>query len=166
MRQKLHWVPMWMVFALATPVTVCADGFEIVVEVKSVDHHVLTKHTHESPSSEKSPDRPVLRAKADDDLRVLWRATNTHRSDAFQDVLVHFFVVKVDKIGQEKVPNVLKDAEHEGALTTDYNPEERSSGQFTVKIRKRGAYLLRVETIGMQAKHGHEHYAAMDLLIE
>jgi hypothetical protein len=166
MRQNRHWVALLMLFVLATPVTVCADGFEIVVEVKSVHHHVLTKHTHEFPSSEKSPGRLVLRAKADEDLRVLWRATNTHRSDAFQNVLVHFFVVNADKIGQEKVSNLGKDVEHEGALTTDYKPKERSSGQFTLKVRKRGAYLLRVETIGMQAKHGHEYYAAVDLLIE
>lgn len=79
---------------------------------------------------------------------------------------MHFFVVKIDKIGQGTVPKLDKHVAHEGVLAMDFKPNEKASGEFTLTIPKSGSYLVRVETIGTLRPHGHEHYAAIDLLIE
>ena len=96
----------------ATSAAVCADDFEILVTVKTAGKQVETRQTRFFPppktlSPVKKPQtRPVFKAKPGTDLRVLWSATNSHKSATVKNVLVHFFVVKEDKIGQQKVPDV------------------------------------------------------------
>ena len=60
----------------------------------------------------------------------------------------------------------LKDPLQESALWMDFKPGSMATGKFSVAIAEPGAYLLRVETREMLATHGHEHYAALDLICE
>ncbi len=47
----------------------------------------------------------------------------------------------------------------------DFKPRDKADWRLTLKIPDAGSYLVRVETIGMAPKHGHEHFAAMDLVV-
>ena len=94
-----------------------------------------------------------------------WHAVNTGKTDSFEDVLVHFFVVEEKAIGQADVPKLSAGVVFEGALTMDFKPRDKADWRASFKIPEAGNYLVRVETIGMAAKHGHEHFAAMDLLV-
>ena len=48
----------------------------------------------------------------------------------------------------------------------DFEPADKASGQFTLAIPESGSYLIRIETQGMLDAHGHEHYAALDLIVD
>ena len=161
---------LWCALALlaALPAAVRADDFEIAISVAMGDKTLESKETQASALTEPMPERPVFRAAAGERLQVAWRATNTSRAAELADVLVHFFVVEQEQAGQAKVPPLGAEANvrHEGALSMDFKPSEKAAGRFSLTIDKPGAYLVRVETVGTAESHGHEHYTAMDLIVE
>lgn len=127
---------------------------------------VSTKKTLETPSEKKPAPRPVVKLTGDEKASVSWHAENTSQAEEFENVLVHFFVVKEKETGQRQVPKLTADVTYEGALTMDFKPHDTADWKWTLNIHEPGSYLLRVETIGMGQQHGHEHYAAMDLIVE
>ena len=150
----------------ALTTTPAASDFEIGVEVKSGDRLVRTDRTEQTPSAEKPTPRRVIEQAPNERLSVSWHAENTSKAKPFEDVLVHFFVVRENEIGQAEIPKLDKTVIYEGALTMDFNPGECADWQFALKIREAGNYLLRVETIGMLDPYGHEYYSAIDLAIK
>ena len=157
------------VFLSATSVR--ADDFVMTVSVNSKPvnskkREVKTKFTYEKPSGKKLQKRPVFKAAKGELLNVKWSGKNAVAGDSVKDLLIHFFVVKQKQTGQEKVPKLGNETLHEGALVMDFKPSDSVSGEFTIRIRKAGSYLVRVETIGMADKHGHDHYAALDIVVE
>lgn len=157
-------------FVVAIPV-VClssvaiASDMELSLQVKSRRQQVYTERTDELPSVAKPHPRPVFTSDGHETLVVSWKATNVGEQDTFENVLIHCFVVLEEKSGQLTVPS-LEDPLHESALTMDFKPGSSAAGEFSLTIDKPGAYLVRVETRNMLDKHGHEHYAALDLVRE
>ncbi len=143
-----------------------AGEFKIGVKAELGNRQFQTDRTEESPSSKPVPRRPVLQLNRDEMVQVSWRAENVSRSDEFKDVTIHFFVVQEKDLGQAEVPKLGEGVVYEGALTMDFKPREKANWRMTLKIPEAGHYLLRVETIGMSPKHGHEHYTAMDLAVK
>ncbi|MEX2188950.1 MAG: hypothetical protein WD875_19235 [Pirellulales bacterium] len=140
-----------------------ASDIEISLEVKSAKQRVSANRTEEAPSPQKAAARPVFTGKAGEDLVVSWKVTNVGKQDTFKDVLIHCVVVAEKEPGQATVPD-LKDAVQESALTMDFAPGGSATGEFSLSIDQPGAYLVRVETLNMRDAHGHEHYAALDLV--
>jgi hypothetical protein len=160
--------PAIVVLALGAAVTTTAavaSDFEIHVSVKSEGRETRTERTDESPSTGRSKPRPVMEVGRNATLVFSWRAENFDKAEAFEDVLVHFFVVEEKKTGQVAIPKLSAGVVYEGALTMDFRPREKADWHMTLKIPEAGSYLVRVETIGMPTKHGHEHFAAMDLVV-
>ncbi len=151
---------------LAAQPSVEAGEFELQLQVNAGDRQIRTEETAESPTTKTPPPRHVAELTHDQEVRVSWHAENTGEAKEFEDVLVHFFVVKEEKTGQIEVPKLTENVMYEGALTMDFKPHEKADWQFALTIPEPGSYLLRVETIGMLDKHGHEHYAAMDLIVK
>jgi hypothetical protein len=111
--------------------------------------------------------RQVLEARTGDKIVVKWTLTNKDPKAALKNVLVHFFAVKEDKVGQKTTPKLDKGVAAESALTMDFNPKDKSAGEMSFVIDEAGAYLLRVETIGAAVgAEGHEHFAALDLQVK
>jgi hypothetical protein len=109
--------------------------------------------------------RGVLHVKTGAPVTVKWMLTATDPKETYKNVLVHYFVVKEDRPGQQRVPPLTKDVVAEGALTVDFRPGDHTRGEVTFTLDNAGAYLLRVETIGSAAgTEGHEHYAALDVV--
>lgn len=151
--------------ALATSPAL-AGGFEIVLKVGPPDHPVSTTETVETPAAKELPPRPVVELACDKPVRVSWHAENTSDSEEFEDVLVHCFVVEEKKAGQPDVAPLTEDVTYESALTADFNPHDDAGGWWMLTIHDAGTYLLRVEAIGTAESHGHEHCAAMDLIVK
>jgi len=143
-----------------------ASGFNIVLSVTSGDKQVQTGPTRELPSRHKVKPRRSLTIGRGATARVSWHAENTAKSTDFKDVLVHFVVVKEKQPGQHEVPKLTRGVAYEGALTMDFEPARKATWQFTLNIQDPGSYLVRVETVGMRNKHGHEHYAALELIVK
>jgi hypothetical protein len=142
-----------------------ASDMEISIEVKAGQQRIKTTHTEIQPSSKKPQTRPVCTVKPQENFVVSWKATNVSKRDTFKDVLIHCVVVAEKEIGQTTMPP-LKDPVQESALTMDFKPGNSASGKFSLTIAEPGTYLLRVETREMLNTHGHDHYAALDLVCE
>jgi len=78
-------------------------------------------------------------------MTVKWTVTSTAKTGVVKDVLVHFFVVRGEKLGQASVPKLDKDVAAESALTMDFKPKEQGHGRAQLHHRcGTGIYLLRL----------------------
>jgi hypothetical protein len=111
--------------------------------------------------------RKRFEIRSDEKLVVKWSVTSAARKETVKDVIVHFFAVKIDKVGQQTVPKLDRDVAAESALTMDFNPKDKARGEMSLAIEKAGVYLFRLETIGgAVGADGHEHFAALDVVVK
>lgn len=150
----------------ALPTSSRAEDVELTLGVKSGQRHTQTVFTEHEPSAQQAHPRPVFRAAPGEPLTVSWQAKHDDGKRTFKDVLIHFFVVPEEKVGQSTVPRLGKQVPHEGAVTLDFKPDTQARGEFTLHLDKAGSYLMRVETRGLLDDVQHEDYAAMDLVVE
>ncbi len=115
------------------------------------------------PESGKNP-RPVLKAKAGAPIKILWVVTNAYPHKTLENVVVHAFVARQEMAGQKALPELRDDVVLESAFDMDFKPGAKAGQRLTLKINAPGAYLVRVET--KQTGSDHEHFAAIDLVIE
>jgi hypothetical protein len=138
---------------------------EISIEVKASNQRVRTTRTEIQPSQKKPAPRPTCPVKVHQEFVVTWKVTNSSKRETFKDVTIHCVVVAEKEPGQTTMP-ALRDPAQESALWMDFKPGGTATGNFSLAIDEPGAYLLRVETREMLPTHGHEHYAALDLICE
>jgi hypothetical protein len=143
-----------------------AGDFEIQAKAEVADRHVETTATVETPSSKPAQPRPVVKLACDQPVWLSWHAVNTSKSREFPDVLMHYYIVEEDHLGQAEVTKLTQDVTCEGALTTDFKPHDKADWRVSVHIHEPGNYIFRVETIGLDPTHRHERYAAMDLIVK
>jgi hypothetical protein len=145
--------------------TARANHFAIELKVATSDGSAIAKTETLAPGI-KAKAREVFAAKAGQKLIVRWTLTNVGTSTS-KNVLVHFFAVQEGKVGQVDVPKLTKDVVAESAVTVDFAPKDKTTGELTFIIERAGAYLVRVETIGAGGGGAdeHEHFAALDLTI-
>ena len=116
------------------------------------------------PASGKNP-RPVLKAKAGETIKVQWMFTNVYPKKTLENVVVHFFIAREDKVGQKDLPDMNGEGVIlESAFEMDFKPGAKAGQKNTLRIDNPGVYLVRIET--RQTNSDHEHFSAIDLVIE
>jgi hypothetical protein len=115
------------------------------------------------PASGKNP-RPVIKARAGEAIKIQWTLTNVYPHKTLENVVVHFFIAPEEKVGQKELPNLNGDVVLETAFEMDFKPGAKAGARNTVRINSPGVYLIRVET--RQTKSDHEHFSAIDLVVE
>jgi hypothetical protein len=117
------------------------------------------------PDWGKNP-RPVVKAKAGEPIKIQYMLTNVYPHKTLENVVVHFYVAKQSKAGQKETPNLNdeKNVMIETAFEMDFKPGAKAGARTTIKVDKPGVYLVRVET--KQTQSDHEHFAAIDLVVE
>ena len=115
------------------------------------------------PASGKNP-RPVIKAKVGDPIKIQWILTNVYPHKTLENVVVHFYVARQDKVGQKELPDLSGDVVIETAAEMDFKPGAKTGARTTLKVDKPGFYLVRIET--RQTQSDHEHFAAIDLVVE
>ena len=108
--------------------------------------------------------RPVLHARPGDRLQIRWFLTNAYPHKTLEGLVVHAFVAPQEKVGQQTTPTPGEDAPLETAFDLDLKPGRKVGGRHTLTLQKPGAYLVRIETL--QTQSDHEHFAAIDLVID
>ena len=80
--------------------------------------------------------------------------------------MVHFYIARQGKVGQKPTPDLGAEGVLvlESAFDMDFKPGAKAGARSTLRIDKPGAYLVRVET--RQTGSDHEHFAAVDLVVE
>ncbi|WZP00103.1 hypothetical protein EP7_001720 [Isosphaeraceae bacterium EP7] len=115
------------------------------------------------PEYGKNP-RPVLKVKAGDPIKVMWTFENIYPHKTLENVVVHFFVARQDKVGQKPLPRLDDDVLHESAFDMDFKPGRKAGSRMTLRIDTPGVYLVRAES--KETQSDHEHFAAIDLVVE
>lgn len=117
------------------------------------------------PDSGKNP-RPVVRARAGEPVKVQYLLTNVYPHKTLENVVVHFYIARQGKPGQKELPSLAdeKNVVLESAFEMDFKPGAKAGTRTTIKIDAPGCYLVRVET--KQTQSDHEHFAAIDLIVE
>jgi hypothetical protein len=115
------------------------------------------------PDSGKNP-RPVIKAKVHDPIKIEWMLTNLYPHKTLENVVVHFYIAREEKVGQKQLPDLRGDVVLETAFDMDFKPQGKAGQRNTLRIDSPGVYLVRVETL--QTRSDHEHFAAIDLVIE
>jgi len=94
-----------------------------------------------------------------------WKMTRTAKDQA-DDVLVHFYVVKLDRPGEAPPPLDPNRVVIESALTMDFPSGEAASANQPFRIDEPGVYLVRIE-IAIDTQHAaREDYAEMELVVK
>ncbi len=150
---------------LSRPAPAAAHHFTIDLKVQA-DKATRTATADTAGAGVKSRERAVLRVKARTKIAVRWTLTNAGKTTV-KDVIVHFFAVAQDKVGQVTVPKLTRGVAAESALSMDFQPKDSTRGELSFTLDTPGAYLLRLETIGAAAGgEDHEHFAALDIVVE
>jgi hypothetical protein len=155
----------WALLGSVSSAAVASD-FEIRASIKCDGRETRTARTEQSTGHDRKQPRPIVELERGKTVKLSWRAESRDKTQLHEDVLIHFFVVEEKRLGQAEVPKLSSGVIYEGAATMDFRSHDAVDWQATFKIPQAGPYLLRVETIGMAAKHGHEHFAAIDLLVK
>ena len=140
-----------------------ADSFTIDLKVQSGSAS-QTAHAEPVAIGAVLKARKVLEGKIGAPVKVAWTLTNSSPKAEMKNVLVHFFTVREEKLGQRDMPKLTKDVTAESALTMDFAPGDKAKGAMSFTIDRPGFYLVRLETIG--APVGQECFAALDLVIK
>jgi hypothetical protein len=166
MRNRIYLAFLAITSSLASTPAVRADHFKLELELKA-GKTVKKAQTETAGPGIKPRVRGVLEAKAGQSITAKWTITSTAKNGTAKDVVVHFFVVKIDKVRQTESPKLDKDVSAESALSMDFKPKDASTGEMDIPIRAPGVYLVRLETIGAaRGLTGHEHFAAIDLVVK
>jgi hypothetical protein len=114
------------------------------------------------PDSGKNP-RPVLKAKVNEPIRIKYTLTNVYPHKTLENVVVHFYIARQNKVGQKELPDLKGDVVIESAFDMDFKPGGKAGQRTTLKIETPGVYLIRVESRNTQSDH--EHFSAIDLVV-
>lgn len=108
--------------------------------------------------------RPLFKVKASEPLVLQFIFTNTYPHGEVKDVTVRYFVVREDKAGQKHLPDLEKGTVTQGRFKMNFKPKCRVGARVEFLIKTSGAYLIRVQTTNTNSDH--EHFSAIDLLVE
>jgi len=150
---------------IACVLTTCvrAEHAKINLEAATARDQVTAFVDQTPPEWGKNP-RPVLKAKVNEPIRINYLLTNVYPHKTLENVVVHFFIAPQQKVGQKELPNLKGDIVMESAFDMDFKPGSKAGQRSTLKISTPGVYLVRIETRNTQSDH--EHFAAIDLVVE
>lgn len=140
-----------------------AEHAKINLDV-STSRGQATSHVDQTPPESGKNPRPVLKARVKEPIRIQWLFTNIYPHKTLENVVVHFFIAREQKVGQKELPDLSGDVVLETAFDMDFKPGTKAGQRNTVRIDSPGVYLIRVETRNTQSDH--EHFSAIDLIVE
>ncbi|HEV2472443.1 MAG TPA: hypothetical protein VGS41_07255 [Chthonomonadales bacterium] len=168
MRAKLVWA--WVVLGLSlpcagTPASRLHEHFHVLLHVETAIGQADAFMDTTPPIGGVNP-RPVVHAQIGHWVRVKWQMKSAYPHGVMKAVTVHFFVVREEAAGQKPVPNPAGSAGFvDNSLTMDFQPDGQASGAIRFHAPDAGDYLVRVQSENTYQEHGHEHFAAIDLVV-
>jgi hypothetical protein len=151
--------------ALGAILTRAANAEHAKIElVVATQRDQVTAHVDQTPPEWGKNPRPVLKARTNEPIRIQFLLTNVYPHKTLENVVVHFFIVRESKPGQQELPDLKGDVILESAFEMDFKPGRKAGQRTTARIDAPGAYLVRIETRNTQSDH--EHFSAIDLVVE
>ena len=85
-----------------------AEHAKITLEVVAPDNQQTAFMDQTPPDWGKNP-RPVVKVKVGDPVKIKWMFINIYPHKTLENVVVHFFVVREEKVGQKALPELNDD---------------------------------------------------------
>jgi hypothetical protein len=156
-------IPVIAVVLLASS-TLRAEHFIIELTVKSAGDEA-TAHSDTDPPPQGTKPRPLCHARAGEELTLQFFVTSNFPHNPLKHVNVRYYIYPEKEAGNKSPPEPGKPAELEGTFLLDFKPETGRVGlRQRLHIDKPGAYIVRVES--EHSDSDHEHFAAMDLVVQ
>lgn len=148
------------------PAPARAEHAKITLDVTAPGGKQVTAYMDQTPPASGKNPRPVLKAKAGEPIKSQCIFTNVYPHKTLEDVVVHFYVARIGKVAQKELPKLDEPdvLVLESVFDMDFRPGGKAGSRSTFRIDKPGTYLIRVESL--QTQSDHEHFAAVDLVIE
>lgn len=153
------------VFTLA-PRSARAEHANIDLRVIGPDGEVAATSDQDPPPGGVNP-HPKLMVKAGDPLALQFILTNVYPHGLIQDVSVHYVIVRSGKLGLKRLPDLdgrQGDIVTQGQATMNFKPKCRVGARMRFRIDRPGVYLVWLETLN--TKSDHEHFSAIDLVVQ
>ncbi len=133
------------------------EHFDITLSVAGQGRRVEA-HADQTPPATGHLPRPVFHGRTDEllDLQFLLTDANPHRT--YEGLTIHYYLAAQTAGPTVAVPLT------EGHLQLDLKPDGKLGWRQQLRVPHPGRYLLRVESEHSQSDH--EHFAAIDLVIE
>ncbi len=154
-----------LIFIVANPGPTWAEHAKINLDVTTSAGQVTAFVDQTPPDHGKNP-RPTLRARPGEPVKIQWMMTNVYPHKTLENVVVHFYVAREGTAGQKAAPDLAIEANVvlESAIEMDFKPGAKAGARLTLRVDKPGNYLVRIES--RQTQSDHEHFAAVDLVVE
>ena len=107
--------------------------------------------------------RESMHAAADADFVAEWKMVRSAPNEE-KDVLVHFFVVKIDRVGEAPPPLDPGIVLMESALTMDFPAGNKATAKLRFRLNEPGIYLVRVEAGADPRKAVQPDFAELELI--
>lgn len=141
-----------------------AEHFNIELTVKGA-HDQATAHADTDPPHEGVNPRPLCHARKGEELTLQFFVGSNFPHDTIKGVVIHYYIAPEKEAGKKSPPDPSKPAVLEGSFKMDFKPETGRVGlRQRLHIDQPGAYVVRIES--EHSDSDHEHFAALDLVIE
>ena len=141
-----------------------AEHFEIELTVKS-GQDAPTAHSDTDPPPQGSNPRPICHARRGEDLTLQFFFTSNFPHAPIENVTVYYYIAPEKEAGKKNMADRSRPRLLEGTFTMDFKPVTGKVGlRQRLHIDQPGAYLVRVES--QHTDSDHEHFAAIDLVVE
>ena len=111
-------------------------------------------------------ERSVLQVQVGEAITAEWLMRSAYPHGVMPQVQVHFYVVREQMVGQKQPPLKSVPRVVESSFKMDFIPDFATKGVLVFVVDKPGVYLARMESLETLGKHGHEHFSAIDLVVE
>jgi hypothetical protein len=164
MRWCLIQAAAWAGVTMLWPAVARAEHFDIQLTVRAPNDEGRAGWDTEPPTGGLNP-RPVVRAHAGDKMQVEWLMRSVYPHGTMKKVTVRLFVAREKSAGQKEPPD-MKDLLADNTLTLDFLPDHAARGSLRFRVPRAATYLVRLESEGTEPGHDHEHFSAVDLVVE
>ena len=138
-----------------------AEEFRLSLELSQADHHQPATNPADPHEVKPVTKRPSITVEADSKLTAAWKVTYIAKPP-INDVLVHFYMVRIERSGQAPPPLAPQRVLLESAQTMDFSTGTSTDAKMEFRPKETGLYLVRLEAQGA----GEPSAAEMELVVK
>src|SRR6516165_7697350 len=79
-----------------------------------------TSHVDQTPPAWGKNPRPVVHVRVGEQIKIQWSFTNVYPHKSLENVVIHFYIARQEKIGQKELPDLRGDVVQESAFEIDF----------------------------------------------
>ena len=150
-----------ILFAILWGNSLRAEEFRLSLDLSQADHHQATTNPADPHQVKPVAKRASMTVEAESKVIAVWKVTYIAKPP-INDVLVHFYVVKIQRSGQAPPPLAPQQVLLESAQTMDFSTGTSTDAKMEVRPKEAGVYLVRLEAEGA----GETTAAEMELVVK